>query len=202
MKEWVKSDEFKGMVSSVVGEGFKGTVEPRVASVEKDIKKGAEDTFASRLDRLVTDENGKPCWKPINDDPEFTKYLKNKKYRGVSDFELLRNAVTNGDVDTVAEFFNDYIAFKKPATPPPPKPKPGDGPAVGDEEIAPARPGSGTPPKKPGEGDGKPKTFTRSFVKKYHTDVALGRYRNKPKDRERIKAEIDEAMAKGLIVDG
>jgi len=204
MKQWIKSDEFKGMVYSIVDEVFKGTVEPRVASVEKDVKQSAAETFTGKLDRLIKDENGNPCWRQINDDKEFTIHLKNKKYRGVSDFDLLRNALTNSDADTVAEFFNDWLALKKPATPAPKIETPvgEEKPVEGDEALAPSRPGGGAPPKKPGDGDGKPKTFTRFFVKKFHTDVALGRYKNKPKDREKITAEINEAMTKGLIVNG
>src|SRR3989304_3970444 len=194
MRNWVKSEEFKAVVHS--------TVEPRVASVEKDVKTSKEETFATKLDRLVKDENGNPCWRQINDDKEFTARLKTQKRGGTSDFELLRVALSRGDADGVAEFFTDWQKFKKPATPP--AKNGGDGKPVVEEDLslAPAKPGRGQPPKKPGDGEDKPKTFTRSFVKKYHTDVALGRYKNRPKDRERIKAEIDEAMSKGLIVNG
>ena len=204
MKQWVKSDEFKGMVSSIVDEVIQGTVEPRVASVEKDVKKSAEETFTGKLDRLVKDENGIPCWRQINDDKEFTTRLKTQKRGGISDFELLRAALERGDADGVAEFFTDWQKFKKPVGQPPKVETPigEEKPVEGDEALAPSRPGGGTPPKKPGDGDGKPKTFTRFFVKKFHTDVALGRYKNKPKDREKITAEINEAMTKGLIVNG
>lgn len=204
MKQWVKSDEFKGMVSSIVDEVIRGTVEPRVASVEKDVKKSAEETFTGKLDRLVKDENGIPCWRQINDDKEFTARIKTQKRGGISDFELLRVALERGDAEGVAEFFTDWQKFKKPTGQPPKVEKPigEEKPVEGDEALAPSRPGGGTPPKKPGDGDGKPKTFTRSFVKKFHTDVALGRYKNKPKDREKITAEINEAMTKGLIVNG
>lgn len=202
MKNWVKSDEFKEMISTIVGEVVHSTVEPRVASVEKEVKTSKEDTFASKLDRFVKDENGNSCWRQINDDKEFTARLKSQKRGGISDFELLRAALGRGDAESVAEFFTDWQKFKKPATPSPEGG--GDGKPVAEEDLslAPGKPGSGQIMKKPGGGEDKPKTFTRSFVKKYHTDVALGRYKNKPKEREKIKAEIDEAMAKGLIVNG
>jgi len=204
MKQWIKSDEFKGMVSSIVDEVIQGTVEPRVASVEKDVRKSAEETFAGKLDRLVKDESGIPCWRQINDDKEFTNWLKTEKYGGFTKFELLRGALTKSDADAVAEFFTDWQKLKKSASAPPKGEESvgGNKPVEGDEALAPPKPGGGAPPKKPGEGDDKPKTFTRSFVKKFHTDVALGRYKNKPKDRERITAEINEAMAKGLIFNG
>jgi len=207
MKQWVKSDEFNDMVSNIVSEVVTRDVEPRVSSVEKEVKTSKEETFATKLDRLVKDENGNPCWRQINDDKEFTAWLKTIKHGGFTDFELLRAALSRGDAEGVAEFFIDWMKFKKPAATPPKKETPiEDGketaPIEEDVALAPARPGSGTPPRQPGNSEDKPKTFTRSFVKKFHTDVALGRYKNKPKEKAKITAEIDDAMAKGLIVNG
>jgi len=205
MKQWVKSDEFKGMVSSIVDEVINSTMEPRVASMEKDVKKSVEETFTGKLDRLVKDENGNPCWRQINDDKEFTAWLKTEKYGGFTKFGLLRDTLSRGDADAVAEFFNDWQALKKTPGKPPKEEKPIDGeekPAGDDEGLAPPKPGGAQSLKKPGDGDGKPKTFARSFVKKFHTDVALGRYKNKPKERDKLNFEIEEAMTKGLIVNG
>jgi len=198
MRQWVKSDEFKGMVSSIVDEVVNSTMEPRVASVEKNVKKTAEETFEGKLDGLIKDGDGKSCWRKINDDPEFVTWLKNQKYGGFTKLELLRGALSRGDVDSVAEFFNEWLKRKTSPVKTPKEEPPIETP-IDDETLAPNRPGGGQLPKVSG-GDGKPKTFTRSFVKKFHTDVALGRYKNKPKDRARISAEIDEAMSKGLIV--
>lgn len=202
LKQWPKSQEFKTMVTGIVSDVFKRDVEPRVSTVEKDVKKAGEETFASKLDRLVKDETGKPVWRAINDDPEFVKTLKNKIYRGVSDFELLRAALGRGDAETVAGFFNDFLEAKKPAAKPPKEIVDDNKPVVDDESLAPSRPGAATPVKKAGDGDGKKLTFTRSFIKKFHTDVALGRYKNKPKERLKITADIDKAMDEGRIVNG
>jgi len=196
MRQWVKSDEFRGMVSSIVDEVVNSTMEPRVASVEKDVKKTAEETFEGKLDGLIKDGDGKSCWRKINDDPQFTAWLKNQKYGGFTKIELLRGALSRGDAEAVAEFFTEWQKIKNPPAKPPKEETP-----IEDEDLAPPKPGGGQIPRVPAGGDGKPKTFTRTFVKKFHTDVALGnKYKNKPKVREKITAEINEAMMKGLIV--
>ncbi len=204
MKRWATSDEFRGMVKTVVEEVVKG-VSTRVEQVEKRVEKSAEDTFGEKLDRLVKDDKGNPVWRQINDNPEFTKYLKDKKYHGVSDFDLLRNALARGDAESVAEFFNEHLASKKPpVTKPDNKPIEGDPlkkiVSADDEALAPPKPGAGGKPKAGGDDKDEDKPITRTFVAKFHTDVALGRYKNRPKDRDAINAKINNAMTKGLIV--
>ena len=203
MRRWATSDEFRGIVKTVVEEVVKG-VSTRMDSVEKKVEKSAEDTFADKMDRLVRDDKGVSVWRKINDDPGFAVHLKNKKYRGVSDFDLLRNALAQQDADTVAEFFNEYQAIKNP-------PKKIDETPVVDETggkvltvdeeaLAPPKPGAGG--KVLGGGNEKPddKPITRSFIAKFHTDVALGRYKNKPKERDQITLRINKAMTMGQIV--
>lgn len=194
MKRWVRSDDFRDVIKKIVLEVVSEKIEPRFSSVEKEIKTTKEESLYSRLDRLVRDEHGKPCWKEINEDPEFMTWLKSEKYGGHTKLELLRMALSKGDMESVADFFLEYQRIKKSDS--------GRNKKTNEEDlsVAPARSGSTQPFRSPGIAEAKPKTFTRSFVKQFHTDVALGRYKNRPKERERIAREIDEAMAKGLII--
>jgi hypothetical protein len=111
---------------------------------------------------------------------------------------MLKEAQANLNGPIAVEFFN---LFKGATSPPAGEtPKPGDSPTAitpGTPPITPDNTGDGG-----GDTPGEQKTIKHSFVNKFYNDKAMGRYKHKPKEAERIEAEIKAAYLSGNIIEG
>lgn len=179
------------------------------------------ETLQQRLDRLEGRVNGAtqviqqdqvrsvwetlneniPEWVQINHHPVFHQWLAEPdRYTKRPKQELLSEAFSRHDSETVLTFFQDFLseASGPPATQQPspaPSPAPGNGgqPSLLDY-AAPGRARSEPQPLPPG----KP-TYTRAQMQRFYDDVRRGAYKGREADQAAIEADIFRAQHEGRI---
>ena len=166
-------------------------LESRSSSVERRVERTEGQGFEQAMDQLV-DKRGN--WRVMNKQgSEFLQWAASDLIAGHPRYDLMMASYNKGDFKAVSEHFNEFIKIKNPG-------KPHEIPAD-EENLGLPKPGEhGKPPVDKTQEDKKP--ITRSFVKTTLKDIALGRYRNNPKERQRLSALIDDKQSKNLIVDG
>jgi hypothetical protein len=166
-------------------------LETRSVSVERRVERTEGQGFDQAMDQFV-DKRGD--WRAMNKQgSEFLQWAANRMISGHPAYDLMMGSYRKSDFKAVAEHFNDFIKEKNPK-------KPQDTPND-EESLGLPKPGAGgKPPANKGQEDKKP--ITRSFVKETHKAIALGAYKNNPKEKARLLALMDDKMSKGLIIDG
>ena len=148
----------------------------RLERTETTTLKDKKDKFYEALAGLV------PDWVIVNNDPKFIEALQDREqYSGLTKHDLLTDAYNRLDAPRAARFFLDYKKVTAPA------PKPDLTPALHPDTSSGAAAAPVT--------SGVPREIiTGSYITKFYTDLANGKYRGKPKDAEIIRAKIDKAV--------
>jgi hypothetical protein len=133
-------------------------------------------TFQMKLSSLV------PDWQQLNTDPNFLEWLKHRdRFSRRTRHELMLEAFSHGDAETVAEFFN---AFK----------------ALSGDQSQKAQPRQHISPpvgrsKSPGSQSSR--TFKQSEIEEFYRRAALGKV--DPQTKDRFEREILQAMKEGRV---
>jgi hypothetical protein len=203
-------DGFETMVRMItlqaLEEALKGYL-PQLKKLEKvdDLERRfavkEQGDFSSDLTSLV------PDWMVVNDQPEFSEYLKSntERFTGATYWDLIRAAYGRGDAKAVAEFFTAYKAQNGKGAPAPTVTPPAPSPTA----VAPNLPPNLAPPKPSGgfptvEGHvsgtpGLKKIYTADQVRAFYNDVVKGAYRGREADAKAFEAEINLASQEGRI---
>jgi hypothetical protein len=163
--------------------------ETRLKAVEQKSAKTAQDDFLDTMNKDV------PDWQSIcQEDPKWVQWLnQSDRYSAKKRLDLLREASAGFNAGVVVNMLND---FKKEMS---------VGNAPSPEPIIPTPPqpvfvtppsGSSQPPPAPAQAE----FITRSFIDQFYQDVVRGKYRGREKEEKAIKAKIDTAVSKGLIL--
>ena len=179
------------------------TLQQRLDRLEGRVN-GATQVIAQNETRSVWDtlNENVPEWVQINHHPVFHQWLAEPdRYTKRPKQELLSEAFSRHDSETVLTFFQDFLseASGPPATQQPsPAPSPvqngnGGQPSLLDY-AAPGRARSEPQPLPPG----KP-TYTRHQMQRFYDDVRRGAYRGREADQAAIEADIFRAQHEGRI---
>lgn len=131
--------------------------------------------FIQRLNELVPNLN------KIDTDPKFIEWMRGPDtISGVPRAQLFKNAQAVGDVHRVSEFFLEYARLTAPKKN-----------EKMEEKITPSN--QAVAPK---TSDEKPKQrkLTMQQIDQFYNDVARGKYRNRPKEQDRMEKLIDAAL--------
>lgn len=98
----------KNMREMLIGD-VRSEIDARVNPVQNELREASKRDTASRAERYYSDLTKlSPEWQVSDQDPEFISWLESRKVAGVSYKNLLRNAHTNMDANSVAEIFNEW----------------------------------------------------------------------------------------------
>jgi len=183
---YIVKTEVEKMVGDLVGKKVVET-DSRLNSLETQTTENAAKTFYDALDK------GLAHWKVINENPEFLKWLETPEpYSGATRMILLQDAYTKFDSTRVLRIFSDFVkeqeTLKNPPTPSPTTPTPGKFEAT-------PKPAGGGEPIPSVEGD----FVTAAEITQFYNDVAVGRYKNREKERADMEAKINKAVSAGNV---
>lgn len=143
----------------------------------------AYNSFSNRLAELV------PDYPTINVDAGFIKWLREQSpYSGAQRLTHFHQAEQAGDVERVAQFFVEYKQLLN------------QGPQLLEQSVTPAGQGGGGAaprtniPQQPGE-----KIFSMAFINQFYDDDIAGKYKGREALREKLDAEIDQALQDGRV---
>lgn len=132
--------------------------------------------FLTKLQGLVG-----PNLQKIDRDPKFIQWMSGPDtVSGAPRERLFKIAQRAGDVHRVAEFFLEYTRL----TAPKPNPKM-------EKKLTPSN--QGNAPKAP-DGPKKKVKLTMKQIDRFYDDVSRGRYRNRPKEQQKMEQLIDTAL--------
>lgn len=154
-------------------------IQQKVDQVTSESQANAANTYFTQLARLC------PNWERQNTDQGFLNWLATTRVGRLTMQQVLNDAYSAGDVEAVANIFNQYTPpqTNKPTTP--------------DSSVLVA-------PKNRGSGDharienAQGATITMADVDKFYRDLELGKI--KPEDAARRETEIMQAMKENRIV--
>ena len=149
----------------------------KVEQFETEKTQATAASFWAALTELV------PDWKVVNNDPKFHAFLAQyDPQTGVQRQQVLTTAQQALDADGVAAVFNAY----KKQQPQEPKSR------IPDDQVDPPTSRSTSAP----EGG---KIWTGAEISAFYKDKAAGKYRAKPKEAERLEADIFAAQREGRV---
>ncbi len=156
-------------------------VENKVSGVAQRTEMSLEETFYAFLDDQV------PDWQTVNvSQPWLTWLAEIDPVYGFPRQAALDSAFEKRDGKRVAAIFKQFKADTKVKAPPPL-----------EQQITPSSGGSGVPPAPPAAAK---QMLSQKFVQNFYTDVAKGRYAQKPDEQARIENEINLAAQEGRIL--
>jgi hypothetical protein len=163
--------------------------ETRLKAVEQKSAKTAQDDFLDTMNKDV------PDWQSIcQEDPKWVQWLnQSDRYSPKKRLDLLREASAGFNAGVVVNMLND---FKKEMSV-------GNAPSPEPIIPTPPQPVFVTPPSGPSQPPPAPaqaEFITRSFIDQFYQDVVRGKYRGRDKEEKAIKAKIDTAVSKGLVL--
>ena len=185
-------DVFEFVASAVDMAAHKASAdtETRLKAVEQKSAKTAQDEFLDIMNKDV------PEWQSIcQEDPKWVQWLnQSDRYSAKKRLDLLREASAGFNAGVVVNMLNDFkeemgmgsVPVSEPTTPTPP-----------------AQPVFVAPPSGPSQTPSAPaqaEFISRSFIDQFYQDVVKGKYRGRDKEEKAIKAKIDTAVSKGLIL--
>lgn len=150
-------------------------ITPQIEQVKQ---ASSQELFFAKLSSIV------PDWQKLNTDPDFLDWLAqpSEEIPSKTRHQLMLQLFNEGDVEGVAQFFIKYkrLTQRQPAK------------AQGD--VMP------TTRKQNSEYQASKRLFKESEIKRFYTDVALGKYSQQ--ERERIEKEITQAVLENRILYG
>lgn len=184
-------DVFEFVASAVDMAANKATTdtEARLKAVEQKSAKTAQDEFLDTMNKDV------PEWQSIcQEDPKWVQWLnQSDRYSAKKRLDLLKEASAGFNAGVVVNMLNDFKKEMGMGNPPSPQPI----------IPTPPQPVFVTPPSGPSQPPHAPaqaEFITRSFIDQFYQDVVHGKYRGRDKEEKAIKAKIDLAVSKGLIL--
>lgn len=152
----------------------------------------AEQAFWSDLSML------EPDWQTINANQDFqTWLLQMDPLTGYVRQDLLENAQSNLDARRVTAFFKEWANVSGSGNEPQ-QPTSQSAPDKRAAELAKqVSPGKSRQSSKP-EGN-QPKNYTRADISAFYHDVAMGKYKGRDADRQRVEQEIFLAQSENRI---
>jgi len=162
--------------------------EKRLESVEQRNAVSAQEKFLTELGSKV------PGWETIcQEDPNWPVFLNAvEPYSGKKKLDLLKDASQMWNYSTVINLLKDFQKEFGTGTHPPSNP------------LTPTPPPTVFPPSGHAAAltstGAQPEYIARGFISQFYQDVARGAYRGRVAEEKAIKAKIDQAVAKGLIL--
>lgn len=143
----------------------------RVDALGDNTAQSSERLFYSTLAQIV------PDWEETNKDPRFLAWLSEMDpYTGATRQSLLQDAAKTMDAQRAAYFFTSWKGTVKKKKPP----------------VSPNSSKSSIPP------SDKP-IYSAAEINQFAVDITRGKYRNNPKERERLEDEYTRAQMEGRI---
>lgn len=171
--------EFGQMASAL--EGRVTALEERVVGVTQKTERTLEDSFYSSLAEHVSD------WEQVNASQRWLEWLgETDPVYGLPRQTALDSAFERLDAPRVVAIFKKYKDETKAKAVP-----------SLESQLTPASVGGA--PQAPSTPAPK-QLLSQKFVQNFYTDVAKGRYAQKPQEQERIEAEINLAAQEGRIM--
>lgn len=134
-----------------------------------------------------------PNWSTVNQDPVFHAWCASTcPYTGQPWQESINAAAADLDAERAATLFKTFLATQ-PTIPVPQPPAPQTDPTL-TAQIEPGQTRTTPPTTPPTE-----KVWTSAEVNDFYKRLALGEYRGKEAEAQRIEAEIDRAAAEGRL---
>jgi hypothetical protein len=159
----------------------------KLEKVETTLSSNSGKTFRSSLSDKV-----KGNVDAINNDPKFKEWLSAvvPYSAGRTRHDFLKDSVLAQDPNETASFFNDYLKENTPPSTP-------NTPNKNVEKfVSPPPPGGPGSPNSPASEE----KVSRSFMRKFYSDLNKGVYRNKEALAQKIEAKIDKAVETGRVV--
>jgi hypothetical protein len=155
-------------------------MDEEIAPLKEQLSKVSQPTVLSEEDFFDALGEKVPDWRTINDDPAFLQWLgEEDEITGVIRNDHLQAAAAKRDVKQTAKIFNVYTkSLPKKKTP---SPQPVSVP-------------SGEP-----SGSKAPTNLTAADYKQFKSEVARGRWKNRPKDKKRMEELFDSAIQAGTL---
>lgn len=191
-------DEYADMLTKLSEDISRSVVKRELAEQTKVYDKKLEEATQGSLEMkrqqfaLGLDRNA-PGWQKTLDTEEFNNWLDytvepmtGRVYR-----DLFDEANNNWQLERLSNFFNTFTTAAG-------KPEPVSAKPSKESLITPGSSGGTNPMNQPAPG----KYWTMNEVNQFYKEVQIGKYRDKPKEAERIEAEIDKANLEGRIIPG
>lgn len=191
-------DEYADMLTKLSEDISRSVVKRELAEQNKVYDKKIEEATQSSLEMkrqqfaLGLDQNA-PGWKKLLDAEEFNNWLDYtvEPMTGRAYRDLFDEANNSWQLERLSNFFNTFTAAAG-------KPEPKGAKPPKESLITPGSSGGANPANPPPQG----KYWTMSEVNQFYKEVQIGRYRDRPKEADRIEAEIDKANLEGRIIPG
>lgn len=169
-----------------------GPIREQVGNFTETVAKTAEDRYQDSLLQAA------PDWRVNMQDPGFGQWLAQVDGpTGQSYHALALDAENKKDAARVAWFHNAYGATKEKESKPTPKAKK---PAEKLKKII-APDTKPAPVKDPSENvDGDEDWIPASDMTRFGKEVSLGKWDDRPKERAKVEARLNKAIAKGWII--
>lgn len=145
----------------------------------------AYTSFTGKLADLV------PDYAKINMEPGFVTWLKqNSPYSGAPRMTHFRQAENAGDVERVAQFFVEYKQLMNAPQ------------QLLEQSVTPSgQGGGGAAPRtnNPPQQDPDKKLYSMAFINQFYDDDIAGKYKGRENLRDKLDAEIDQALTDGRV---
>jgi len=163
-------------VRKITRKEIQRSLDQRVEPVQEELGRIQEENRFQELSRLS------PNWETLNSDPAFLEWI---NQGSGSRKRHLRDDFMSGDLQAVADTFNEYEKSHKPSAP---AESPTAESHVSPQTVPGAQPVA--------EGQQKP-TYTTAQFDEYMTNITKGRY--PPNQAQKLKAELHAAVAEGRV---
>lgn len=153
-------------------------IKEKLNATEVELQTRLEDQFWDELNKKF------PKWIEVNENPKWLEWLAQRDpLSGVHRQDLLNSAQKNKDSDRVVAMFTAFTQSS-----PAPQPVTNKQQQVVPDPVA--APSTLAP-----SVDARP--MTGAEIKKFYSDVAMGKYRFRPQEKEAIEKRINAMMRKG-----
>lgn len=163
-------------------------LQQQLAGVANHQASQAEQKFFETLDRLV------PSWGALNYDQSFLGWLgqPNPFSAGKTRKQSLDEAVNNFDAPTAANFFKEYLALH-PESATPQNAQVVTTPTLQAQVVPQSRSGPDVTSRPKG------RTWSHAEIQQFYADVANGKFRTKPKEKQQIERDIFAAQRENRV---
>jgi hypothetical protein len=141
-----------------------------------------------------------PDWQVIRDDPGFSDWLnETEPYTGLPRAALTQDALQKFDAHRVINIYNGYKNAKHSSQPASAPSSTTPTPPVRPDAalIAPPSGGRAAPSTTPPNTD---TPITAAYIQKFYSDAAMGRYKNRQVEFDKIETRINRAVSEGKVV--
>ena len=173
--------DFIDTVISVARAVIDDEIKPVASTMEEFKAQHAKTLKKQFLDDIMNPVSGVPNYMDINQEETFVKWVGEfDPVYGATRQQVINQSLDRLDAQPIIALYKQYLSIPKPE----PKPDPRE------NMITPESGGSA------GNVSNEP-MITGAFIEKFYSDVSRGKYRNNPKEAERIETQIRAAYKSG-----